>query len=413
MRFHIKAFRSDNALELQFPDFFASHGVTHYHSCVETPQHNFVVERKHQHLLNVARALMFQTHLPLLHWGDCVLTVANLINCLPSPLLSQKSPFKILYKRKPSYSHLRAFGCLCYASTSPTLRSKFSPRARADVFLGYPPGYKGYKLLDLENNQVFISRNVIFHEIIFPFTQSLSNSSSSYSDIFSDQVLPHSSSHVDSTYTKKSQRITRPPVHFSNYHCYLTQHDQSLYPLSHYVSYDHLSLTHKSFVFSLSMETEPNSYHEVAQSPHWHAAMNTELQALEANSTWTIMSLPSGKHAVGCHWVYKIKRKVDGSLERYKACLVAKDYTQQPGINFIDTFSPVIKLNTVKLLLALAAIHGWFMTQLDVNNAFLLGDLLEEVYMELPPSYHCQREPLLINTVCKLCKSLYELKQTS
>ena len=359
---HIKAFQSDNAPELQFPEFFSSHGVTHYHSCKETPQQNSVVERKHQHLLNVARALMFQAYLPLLHWGDCVLTAAYLINRLPSPLLAQKSPFEILYNRKPSFNHLRAFGRLCYASTSLTHHPKSSLRARAAVFLGYPPGYKGYKLFNLDTNQMFISRNVIFHETIFPFTQSPSHSSPSYFDIFSDRVLPYFSSCVPTTSTSpssnNSKRLTRPPVHLSDYHCYLTQHNSSLYHLSHYLSYNRLSPIHKSFVFVLSLETEPKSYNEASQSPLWRVAMDTELQALEANSTWHIMSLPSGKHTVGCRWVYKIKRKADGSLERYKARLVAKGYTQQSGIDFIDTFSHVIKLTTVKLLLALAAING-------------------------------------------------------
>ena len=265
----------------------------------------------------------------------------------------------------------------------------------------------------MDTNQVFISRNIIFHETIFPFTQSLSHSSSSDFDIFSDRVLPHSSSRVHSHSTTISQRVTRPPIHLSDYHCYLTQHDHSLYPLSYSISYNHLSPAHKSFVFSLSLETEPTSYHEASQSPYWRAAMDTELQALEANSTWIVMSLPSRKHAVGCRWVYKIKRKADGSLEFYKARLVAKSYTQQPGIDFIDTFSPVIKLTTIKLLLALAVIHGWFMTQLDVNNAFLHGDLPKEVYMELPPGYHREGEPLLVNVACKLSKSLYGLKQAS
>ena len=186
-----------------------------------------------------------------------------------------------------------------------------------------------------------------------------------------------------------------------------------MYPLSHYVNYHRLSPAYQSFVFGLSLKTKPTFFHEASQSPHWRAAMDTELQALEANSTWTILSLPPGKHAVGCRWVYKIKRKADGSLECYKAHLVAKGCTQQPGIDFIDTFSPVIKLTTVKLLLALAAVHGWFMTQLDVNNTFLQGDLPEEVYMELPPGYHREGEPLPVNAVCKLSKSLYGLKQAS
>ena len=113
---------------------------------------------------------------------------------------------------------------------------------------------------------------------------------------------------------------------------------------------------------NVSMETKPNSYYEAAKSSHWCEIMAAKLSAFEANSTWTVTTLPLGKHAIGCHWVYKIKRRADGTLEHYKARLVAKGYTQQPGIDFLGTFSLVVKLTTVKLLLSLAAIHGWFLT---------------------------------------------------
>lgn len=116
--------------------------------------------------------------------------------------------------------------------------------------------------------------------------------------------------------------------------------------------------------------------------------MDVELQALEQNRTWTVVSLPPGKHTVGCKWVYKTKFRSYGSVERYKAQLVAKGYTQQDGIDFLDTFSPVAKLTTVKLPLSLAAIKGWTLTQLDVTNAFLHGDLEEEVYMDLHQGYY-------------------------
>ena len=136
--------------------------------------------------------------------------------------------------------------------------------------------------------------------------------------------------------------------------------------------------------------------------------MVAEIATLEANNTWTLATLPTGKKPIGCKRVYKVKYNSDGSVERYKARLVAKGFTEKEGVDYIETFSPVAKMVSVKCLLAMAAVKGWFLAQLDVNNTFLHGNFIEEVYMAIPPGFHSQGEQ-----VCRLNKSLYGFKQAS
>ena len=120
----------------------------------------------------------------------------------------------------------------------------------------------------------------------------------------------------------------------------------------------------------------------------WAKAMEVEMDALKKNGTWDLVPLPPGKKTVGCRWVYTVKHNADGSVDRYKARLVAKGYTQKYGVDYDETFAPVAKINTIRVLMSLAANLDWPLQQFDVKNAFLHGDLNEEIYMDLPPGYN-------------------------
>ncbi|XP_021762911.1 uncharacterized protein LOC110727641 [Chenopodium quinoa] len=174
------------------------------------------------------------------------------------------------------------------------------------------------------------------------------------------------------------------------------------------VSYDEFPVPLKAFITQISSVTEPATYFEAAQHLEWIDAMNKELKALAAKNTWVVTDLPKGKKAIGCKWVYKVKLKKDGTLERYKARLVVKGFTHKYRIYYDETFSPVVNMATIRCLLAIAAGYNWPLFQIDINNAFLHGTLDEEVYMKMP-----QGIPNPENKVCKLVKSLYGLKQAS
>ncbi|XP_019155254.1 PREDICTED: uncharacterized protein LOC109152134 [Ipomoea nil] len=171
----IKTFRTDNGTEFNNVEFFAEKGIIHQKSCAYTPQQNAVVERKHQHILNVARAIRFQATLLLEFWGQCVMHAVYIINRLPSQVIELSTPYYRLYGKDPDLMSLKVFGCLCYASNLSQSRHKMEHRGRRCIFIGIPAHTKGYLLYDLHEKTIFISKDVIFHESFFPFSQKISS----------------------------------------------------------------------------------------------------------------------------------------------------------------------------------------------------------------------------------------------
>jgi hypothetical protein len=167
----------------------------------------------------------------------------------------------------------------------------------------------------------------------------------------------------------------------------------------------------KSFLVTkhpLPSSLEPSSVTAALADSRWREAMSSELTALMCHNTWQLVPPQTDCNIVGCKWVFRVKRHVNGSVDRFKARLVAKGFNQRPGLDYKETFSPVVKLVTIHTVLTIAVMQGWSLRQLDVNNAFLHGHLTETVYMKQPPGFRNPEHP---NYVCCLTKAIYGLKQ--
>ncbi|RVW83276.1 Retrovirus-related Pol polyprotein from transposon TNT 1-94 [Vitis vinifera] len=366
---------------------------------------------------------------------------------------------------------LKVFGCTTFVHVYPQNHSKFAPRANKCIFLGYSPTQKGYKCYSPTNKRFYTTMDVSFFEHVFFYPKFHVQGESmnehqvweSHLEVYllftqSHQILPnscplscphpcrHQSSQPSTQMFLLPRRKRQELEHGSQSTCgqYIDSNsslpeenigedragevlipsidDSTLpialrkgvrrctdHPIGNYVTYEGLSPSYRAFATSLDDTQVPNTIQEALKISEWKKAVQDEIDALEKNGTWTITDLPVGKRPVGCKWIFTIKYKADGSVERFKARLVARGFTQSYGIDYQETFAPVAKLNTIRILLSLAVNQDWCLQQLDIKNAFLNGDLEEEVYMEIPPGFE---ESMAKNQVCKLQKSLYGLKQS-
>lgn len=452
----IQTLRSDNGTEYMshvMTQYLSNHGIMHQTSCVGTPQQNGIAERKNRDLLEKTRALMLQMNVPKRFWSQGVMAAAYLINRLPSRVLGFKSPIEVMKGRKVDISHLRVFGCICFVHVQPHHRDKLDPRAVKCIFLGYSSTQKGYKCYNPQLRKMIVSKDVRFHEtnpfyskllettiqgecvldlfplprieLNIPYASTNKSLSVPFTESNNEATQPDETLHEDGDNQGELQDVSedlnecettlaaprrnpmrdrQPPTRFQDFVTYKPKH-----PISHCVSYQRVTPSHAAFLNNISSYSEPQNFHEANNHAVWKEAMQEELKALDQHQTWSITKLPKGKRAVGCKWIYKIKFNSDGSIERHKARLVARGFTQTFEVDYKETFAPVAKMNSVRVLLSVAVNKGWSMYQMDVKNAFLHGDLEEEVYMKLPPGHPQNNEPDL---VCKLHKSIYGLKQS-
>ena len=390
---------------------------------------------------------------------------------------------------------MKVFGCACYPLLQPYTKHKLEFQSKQCIFLGYSSNHKGYKCLDPSKNRIYISRNVVFDEKLFPALDTSSNSSpASYSsldrgmstllhidfefvnglsptlptvshtpnastvelsttfpavsntpnasiDLTTPQEVVHeivsnSSStispattssvsagettmdypHLEVTSSDSSPSPTPSPIfvpspidipsHTDDVSpTNTTSESQPLPPIpdpipSHMVTRSqtgslkpkdlsdfHLYYsTHRPLkaMYTTTLPREPRKFTRASSNPNWMVAMESEFQALCENRTWSLCSRPHNRNVIRNRWVYKLKQQPDGTIKRYMARLVAKRFEQRVGIDYKGTFSPVIKPATIRLMLSLAVHNNWHLRQIDISNAFLHGNLSEEVFMEQP-----------------------------
>ena len=382
--------------------------------------------------------MLAHASLPLSFLSYAFTTAIYLVNCLPIPILHQNSPYECLFHEPPSYEYLHVFGYSYFPFIRPYNQHKLQSRSLDCIFLGYNSYHKGYicfhqpigriyllgtlfsmKLaLLMQLAPPFISANQP-HPHLFPFLSIPSSPPTNPSSTHpTSQSSPTNSTPPSplppSTSSSQTLNPSPCPVTTSRAPCEnLPPPQQNVHPMiirsKAGIFKPKLLLSHCAMNI-----VEPQSYKQACSIPEWQATWQQEITALHRNNTWHLLPSPPPPpppHAIviDCKWVYIIKLKTDGYVELYKACLVAKGYNQTEELDYFETFSPIVKPTSIRIVLALALSNQWPIKQLDVHKAFLNDTLTEDVFMSLPSGFLDAKHP---HFICKLNKAIYNLKQS-
>jgi hypothetical protein len=365
--------------------------------------------------------MMAQANLPISFWGDALLTAAYILNRVPSKSVTG-TPYELWTGRKPSLDHLRPWGSLAYVLDKFHKYGKLGPRGRKCIFIRYSEESKGYVFIGEDPTGTVTeieARDVTFLENEFPEKREVSSNLEFFelndinqsqdqnmnedtvelnqlSDTVADQnadtdLNDNISSEIQSDLINEPRRSARNPMPKRRFG----------------IEIGEVFLTTDEGIH------EPRTVAEAlsgTEAKEWSIAMQEEMDSMDKNQVWELVDLPPGRKAVGNKWILKVKRKADGSIDRYKARLVAKGFTQVEGVDYDETFSPVVRFSSVRIILAMVASMDLELFQMDVKTAFLNGELEEEIYMVQPVGFVVKGKE---HKVCKLRRSIYGLKQAS
>ena len=391
----------------EFINYCLEHGIKRQLTAPYSPQQNGVVERKNRTVVSMVRAMLKAKDLPRELWGEAVSTTVYILNRTSSKALQGQTPHEKWTRRKPSVDHLRTFGCIAHLKDTRRHQGKLEDRSKLMIFIGYQIGLKAYKCLDPVNLKVVINRDIIFKEAErwTWSTQGESSTPLTFLPIFSsdqgieDQVESSDEEEEGSTEATSPsngmESITSGEMESPRY--------KSLTDL-----YTETSPITQDEEAHLLTSEEPLSYTEVASEEVWMRAMREEMLAIDKNDTWELEIPPPNCRPIGLKWIFKVKKSPQGVIIKYKARLVVKGYSQRKGVDYDEIYAPVVRIETIRLLIALAALKDWQIHHLDVKSAFLNGEINEVIYVKKPEGFLVKGKE---GYVLRLKKALYGLKQ--
>lgn len=367
----IRSDRGGEYMDDELQSFLETNGIIPQFTVARCPEQNGIAERKNRTLFEAVRTMLFARNLPKFLWAEALQHANNTFNSIPK-ISEQDSPKEKYFGRKMPHQFIE-FGTPVFITTTPINRSKLDERGEPGIFVGNDLNSKGYRIYS--NGKIIIARHVKFlHQKINTQTSSDSLQSSKENNVVEDDnqsIKMHAPQEP-----RRSERIRLKQAQAR----------------------------------STATVFEPKTYNQAITCPDkekWIIAMEEELQSIEDNQTWSAVSLPKDRKAIGCKWVYKIKNGDGGEAVRYKARLVAMGFTQKFGEDYDEVFAPVTRSSTFRILLSIASAKNFIVQQYDVKTAFLNGTLNEEIYLKPPANYKTA------NVVLKLHKSLYGLKQAA
>ena len=398
----IKNLRSDNGGEYsskEFDDFLTSKGIKKQRSSKNTPEQNGVAERMNRTIQETARSMLHGAGLSCAFWGEAVATAAILRNRSPTVAVKNMTPYECF--KENHMLRIKVLGCDAYMHIPKEVRKKWDAKSQKCIFIGYSLYRKGYRLYDPRTKRFYESRDVVFVENESGDRTQMKRADAKKVDatdvsqpvITSDEEEEHeiddgeninnSESNPDSDeennqniedleQPRRSNRVRKAPER------------------NGVITGDWWEFEESLNADAYENPEEPSTIQQALNSSakeKWKEALDSEYKSLIKNRAWNLVKLPEGRKPVGCRWVFEAKRNADGSIERYKARLVAKGYSQEEGIDYEETYSPVARYTSIRSVLAIANQLDLELHQMDVQTAFLNGRPEEEIGMSPPEGY--------------------------